>query len=182
MTAPSPEAFLALTSTDEDHEEDVQQPTSPLESIAASLEAMTRAVVDIAIEGRPGADLVAASRPDTELQERYFRLSEEYDDLEAKHQSLYDLLADVEKIVSKSKSQVSLEVKAAINAWRNPEVPAEGVPAGEPAASPALDADAEDWREYARAEGFGEQTGHDLSQMNRSQIRTLLGLPQTADA
>lgn len=185
MSTPTPEQFLAQPyDPDEDADEQTQAllpDVDPLASIAVSLEALSRAVVDIAVEGvfgpiagRPAAarDAEAADAQAAELLE----LGQAYDDLEDKHRALYELLADVEKIVAKSKSQVSLEVKAAINAWHNPEVPVEGeVPAAEPVQGlpvPAADAPIEVWQVYAAERGV-ENAG----QLNRSQIRTLLGLP-----
>lgn len=140
MTALTPEQFLAQPSTDpEDYDDYELQPCdvvidthgqfardagNPLESIADSMRTIA------ATMGQPVTDALAAEAHAEELRE----LGQAYDDLEAKHQSLYDLLADVEKIVAKSKSQVSLEVKAAITEWRNPT--AEQVVEAPPQTSP----------------------------------------------
>lgn len=189
MTAPTAEAFLASNEPDEDDVESftgvlVDTADLALGSIATSL----RMIADTLARPIAARDAEAADAHGEELR----LLGEAYDDLEAKHRSLYDLLAEVEKIVAKSKSQVSLEVKAAINAWRNPTVdeaapeqPVEPEPGsvviepsepvytpmdgGEPA--PAADAPIEIWRAYAHGRGV---EGADV--MNRSQIRTALGL------
>lgn len=218
---PTPEQFLAEPSTDEDDFEEVA--LDPLTSIAASLE---RIASSYTVGERVSSEYVGETCSTcAEVEERRQRLNEEYDDLEDKHRALYELLADVEKIVAKSTSKVSLEVKAAINAWRNPEVPVEPDPeaarcavcaeafpdvialqahgtrahgadfdyrdpAPEPDptpegykpeelkqltggdAIPAADADLAVWREYARGRGV-----ENADQLNRSQIRTALGLP-----
>ncbi len=124
------------------------------------------------------------------------RLREAFDDLEEKHRSLFELLAAVEKIVKPSTSKVSNEVKAAIDAWKNPVVP-QALTADEVTAKtmegelndwakqtglgqhPTHDADVEEWRAYARSLAAVPE-GTVLDQMNRSQIRTLLGIEQPA--
>lgn len=98
------------------------------------------------------------------------------------------LIEEIRRIVKPSTSKVSLAVKAAIEAWENPSgaglaEPAEdvGAPeAGQEPSEPHPDADVEAWRAYARQLGYG-RTGlafNDLEAMNRSQIRTLLGIEQ----
>lgn len=219
MTAPTPEQFLAETGTDEDDFDtepvqlpDLHTPPTPdlaLGSIATSL----RMLVDIFTVGDQLVSTRDAEAADLHGEEIRL-LGEAYDDLEAKHRSLYDLLADVEKIVKPSTSKLANSVRDAINAWRSPVIedvpPAQPVDPAPPAvvnpavqcgactryfadqellerhactaaqglALPANDASVEVWREYARslnASPTGEPAG--LDSMNRSQIRTLLGLP-----
>lgn len=172
---PTVEEFLAQQGTDDEAEDfpaEIYDSGDPLESIADSLRT-----------------LVGMVKGHTEEEQASERLQEAFDDLESKQQSLFDLLADVEKVVSKSTSKVSLEVKDAINAWRNPEVPAvhEAEPVGVTVpvenatemglSQPAHDADVEEWRKYARGLGYA---GSPVDEGNRSQIRTLLGIEQPA--
>lgn len=202
---PTPEQFLAEPSTEEDDFEEVT--IDPLASMAESLASIAKTLgIPVAARDAEAADAHAA-----ELRE----LGQAYDDLEDKHRALYEVLADVEKIVAKSTSKVSLEVKAAINRWRNPEVPvvepdpeaarcsvcaeafpdvialqahgtrahgadfdyrdaaehpAEVSPSGDPQ-QPDADASLDVWRAYARSRGV-----EGVESMNRSQIRTALGL------
>lgn len=191
---------------------------SPLDSIAHSLRTIAASMggESLTAELVTGADEEAAWRA-------------EYDDLYEKYNALFGLLADIEKIVKPSTSKVSLEVKAAIDAWKNPEVPQAltadevasrchtQVPTGptspdickecsaniqdyvewpcppvqaaqkpvlndlrpEGSAQPAHDAGVEEWRAYARNLGAVPE-GTVLDQMNRSQIRTMLGIEQPA--
>lgn len=139
----------------------------PLESIAHSLHRLTELVVRRDAEQEP---MVSA--------EAYDGLSQEHADLEDKHRALFELLADVEKIVSKSTSKLADSVREAIATWRNPE-PAPSENATEMGLEqPAHDAPVEEWRAYARHLGHG-RTGaafNELDQMNRSQIRTAMGI------
>ena len=165
MSTPTPEQFLAQTDP-EDLEEDAG-PVDPLTSIAGSLQQLVAYM---------SGDLAEAA---TDVQ---LSAKEELADLEDKHRALYDLLAQVEKIVAPSTSKLANSVREAIAAWRNPEAPA---PAEAPApvpvenaaemglAMPGPDADVETWARYAESLGH-EVPGH----MNRSQIRTLLGIAQ----
>lgn len=188
-TTPTPEEFLALTDPEDDTDEVTPTgvrswpppgfdrafvlPPDPLQSIAESLRILAAAVE------KHDADEAA----DDAQRERYDRLDQEYADLEDKHRSLYELLADVEKIVKPSTSKLANSVREAINRWRNPEVPVVVDEAVEPPAAvpekiwetPAHDADVEEWRAYARSCGYVDEVT-DLNQMNRSQIRTLLGI------
>lgn len=179
MTAPTIEAFL--TQPDDDLEDtdlgpveaalaagqtfraEVYDSGDPLESIADSLRTLVGRVTEHS-EDEKAAD----------------RMQEAFDDLDAKHAELYAVLARVEKIVAKSTSKVSLDVKAAINAWRKPEVPAEPASDEPPSAPemPAHDADVQAWRDYARSLGY---SGAPVDEGNRSQIRTLLGIGQPVD-
>lgn len=123
------------------------------------------------------------------------RLREAHDDLDAKHAVLWDLVLEIEAIIKPSTSKLAIQVREAIGRWRgvDPE-PAEAateaaaevaapvgpvavseIPNPAPVSPPAKDADVDVWRAYAEA--LGENLD-ELSQMNRSQIRTRLGLPQ----
>ncbi len=188
-TSPSIDAFLTQPADDGSDFGPVEallserDDTDPLTSIAGSLQAIADAV-------RAGLESTPGAAGDTEAD----RLREAYDDLEAKHAALYDLLADVEKIVAKSTSKVSLEVKAAINAWKAPVVPAQDEPdavtdpgEGQGLAAvrpeqPAHDAPVEAWRAYCRELRPAEFLPTELDNMNRSQIRTFLGLEQPVSA
>lgn len=181
---PTVEQFLAMQTSEDDHAEPeiLSFSVDPLESIAESLsriaasmggETFTAELVQQ--EGCEHADDLAQAMRD--LQDR--------DDWEAKHQELFLVVAGIEKIVSKSTSKVSLEVKAAIDAWRKPVV-RQALTADEVAAldvvihpeQPAHDADVEQWREYARGLGALPAEPDAIDSMNRSQIRTLLGIEQ----
>lgn len=106
-TAPTAEQFLAMQDTEDDEfTAEIHDTGDPLESIADSLRTLVQVI----------------EAPQREEQASA-RLQEAFDDLEEKHQSLFGLLAEVEKIVKPSTSKVSLEVKAAIDAWKSPEVP-----------------------------------------------------------
>lgn len=229
----TPEQFLAQVGTDEDDDETL--PADPLTSIATSLEVIASRIVEHA----------AAEQAETDAQERYDSLDQAYADLEDKHQALYTLLADVEKIVAPSTSKLANSVREAITRWRNPEPvepPEQGespepervghnpfakseqdepdadgdakivesavrcgaceryfadqdlldrhactaaVPSGstEPVwEHPADDAPVEEWRAYARS-ARGQTNGESsIDTMNRSQIRTLLGITQPVEA
>lgn len=201
-TTPTPEQFLTDAGFADEDDQELQHVQefagefvdtgNPLESIAASL----RSLVGMVETHR------AEEAADDEAERRYLDLDQAYADLEDKHQALYGLLADVEKIVAPSTSKLANSVREAITRWRAPEAGAEPVvePDGVPAAvqcpacaryfadaelldghhctGPAPDADVEAWRAYALALG----AEGDLSQMNRSQIRTLLGIPQVEGA
>jgi hypothetical protein len=164
---PTVEQFLADQSNVDETE---FEHADPLQSIADSLRQLVGSVVEHDTEESPDQ-----------------RLKQAFDDLEAKHQTLWLLLAEVEKIVKPSTSKVSLEVKAAIEAWKSPEISEQAEPVAEPVPAsnatemgyshPAHDADVEEWRTYARVLGY---QGKDVDQANRSQIRTMLGIEQPA--
>ena len=229
MTIPTPEAFMAQQA---DPEDDVYetQPTSPLVGISEHVIEVRSTQDELLRTMAEGMQTILAmleAQDPTELQQRYDRLSQEYDDLEHKHQSLYELLADVEKIISKSTSKLANGVREAITAWRNPEVPAAEPDGGSgsepaegtnpeaivppavqcpactryfadqalldahncaavnppmPATPPAHDADVEEWRAFAGATLDGVPEGTVLERMNKSQIRTLLGIPHPSAA
>jgi hypothetical protein len=175
---PTVEQFLAEQSSELDVE---AEHVDPLESIAESLRLMSFAVAGMVTDGEPlTAELVTGADEEA-------RWHQEYDDLYEKYNELFGLVADIEKVVKKSTSQVSLAVKDAIEAWKNPAVPAEPEETVEPEAAvdadarpeqPAHDADVETWRAYCRALRPAEFLPTTLDTMNRSQIRTFLGIEQ----
>ena len=191
-TMPTAEQFLAQPSTDEDEPDtdavpEVAPASDPLSAIAESL----RTVVDIFV--RRDAEDVA----DTELEQRYETLDRAYALLEDHDRSLFELLAEIEKIAKPSTSKLANNIRDAIEAWRSapadavavePEDPAqpekpvdidvEAVAAAadklitfHQAQQPPADASLEKWREYAAARGVA-----DAETLNRSQIRSALGL------
>jgi hypothetical protein len=184
---PTPEEFLRQTEPDEDEGDEAVLPgVDPLTSIASSLSTAVALLLKHD----------TANEADAEADRRYLELDQAYADLEDKHRELFALLADVEKIVAPSTSKLANSVREAIARWRNPEVPAEEQPspsvedyARSTAAAvglpewPANDADVEEWRDYARTvRGLTPQGESSIDQMNRSQIRTLLGIPQVEGA
>lgn len=183
---PTPEQFLAQSDPDEEEldppafdEQFLAQlvgspfdwPNGPLESIAASLRTIAGSV-----DGQHEAVLEETR--------------EERDDWEAKHHVLFQLVEELESIIKPSTSKLANTVREAIGRWR-------GIPAADPEdagsapAAPELvtvpvssavemgheppsnDAPIEQWVAYAQS------LGHDIDpgRTNRSQIRTLLGLP-----
>ena len=198
-TMPSPEAFLAQPSTEEDEDDqdfpvdqqalDVREllppgsfepspfdwPNGPLESIAASL----RQIV-----ARQPAPTVCTRC--VELTDEVQSYREAADDLAYKHQTVVELVEEIEATIKKSTSKLANDVRAAIGRWREPVLPEpadhDQVLTVQPDVPPYLrdmpadDADVETWRAYARhAVGAGE--GSDIDSMNRSQIRSMLGIP-----
>lgn len=205
MTALTPEAFMTQTDPEDDLDTLAPETRDPLESIAHSLGLLASLAVR-----RDNADTA-----DGELQQRYAELDQAHADLEDKHRSLFELLAEVEKIVMPSTSKLANSVREAITRWRNPEVPEQAETADTsdegmanrlvpPAvqctaclryfadqalldqhactaeaseAPPAQDADVDTWRAYARRV-HGVDAGTAIDGMNRSQIRTMLGVEQ----
>lgn len=201
-TAPtvSPEAFLAdpahAVGEESDPFTELERRVCALEDLLAGGQAPSSETVDAeALSWMP--------QEISDLQGVVLAKTVELQDLEAKHLTLLAVVDEIGRIVKKSTSKVSLEVKAAIDAWANPQTPSpaaepphsEPQPEPIPAASteaiageglppmrrvdgvPTHDAPVEEWRSYARAaHGVGEGTVIDT--MNRSQIRTMLGIEQ----
>jgi uncharacterized protein YoxC len=180
---PTVEQFLAEQSSELD---DVEADLGPVETVLRNGDPLA----SIAESLQTLVGMVTAHTEDEQLAERRLEL---LDDLEAKYDELHSVLATIEKIVAKSTSKVSLDVKAAINAWRNPEVTATE-PMDEPGPEvveseasveadarpdqPAHDAAVDEWRAYCRALRPAEFLPTTLDTMNRSQIRTFLGIEQ----
>ncbi len=167
IQTPTVEDFLSQIDLPEP-EEDFPDTLDPLESIADSLRQLVGATVEHADEEKYSA-----------------ALREELNDLEATYDVMRELLEEIESIVKPSTSKLANTVREAINRWRAPEVPTAVEPEvgmreamtaahGDPDEPPARDADVEQWREYARGRGVTDD--HELDQLNRSQIRTLLGI------
>lgn len=187
VPAPSPAEFLAAPpDPDEDLEEAEQQypevvhPDRPVPVLTHPKPADSLASIADCLERLTGIVEARAAEEDQEQA----RL-EAFDDLDAKHATLYELVEEIEGIVKASTSKVSLSVKAAIDRWRSPEAASAG-PEQEPApepdeedeAPPANDAPIEDWVAYAVRRGLEVDPGR----TNRSQIRTMLGIPQPIPA
>lgn len=176
---PTPEEFLT-TYEQPDEPEEIE--LEPLESIADSLRCLVAVM-------KPQEGIVLPTDYETVsdeyapavLEEASKQAAEEdRDDWEDKHRALSELVMAISAIVKPSTSKVSLEVKAAIERWTNPQPePAEETSGSEPLDQPAHDAPVEEWRAYARSYGY---TGYDVDKCNRSQIRTMLGIEQPMDA
>lgn len=257
--APSPAEFLAGPSYDED-DLDYEAPDTrtPLERLA-DLERRVTALAGLINGGFIELTLPAeepvfaaiedAEEPETDVSQQLLGvnndLREALADLQAKHGTVLALIEEIRGIVKPSTSKVSLAVKAAIDAWADPQVPAGEPEGGESTiciqcgdtfpnvvalqthgtrkhganfdyrdpteqdgvgapvqcdscnrfftdaerlalhncpmsqAVPAADASVEEWRAYARGLGY---TGSDVDTMNRSQIRTMLGIEQPVGA
>lgn len=240
-TIPTPAEFLASIEPDEDLDQPPHAIDHPLYLIAQSLQRMADA------HGAPVPAVLdtAACTECERSRAEAIDLANVYDEAGSRAEVAEALIVEIEGIVKKSTSQVSLAVKAAIEAWRNPAEqgdpvepvrtaaetnggytsgpslpsvhvmlggkpparsetpsPAQDAPAvdeaaagplvqapeldvpqasaGEGLSQPATDADVSEWRTYARYLGHG-RTGpafNELEAMNRSQIRTLLGIEQ----
>lgn len=252
-TAPtvSPEAFLAdpVHAVGEEPAPD-EHVLTPLERLAdveyrlARVEQRAFALEDLAAGGQAtSSDAEALSwmpQEISDLQGVVLAKTVELQDLEDKHLTLLAVVDEIGRIVKKSTSKVSLEVKAAIDEWANPVAsqgahtrtsteagpdfckecsdkagdwvpwpcsetpspapdasPSEPQPEPIPATStearagegspwrvngvPTHDAPVEEWRTYARAV-HAVPEGTVLDQMNRSQIRTMLGIEQPVGA
>lgn len=162
----SPEAFMAQPP---EPDEDLEQapgpqapdrmwllPSNPLESIASSLKEIAGHFARL-----DGAGSTAEAAVD-ELAE----LRREYDEIEALHDAKQALIDEVLQVCSKSTSKLANSIRAVL------EPPVEPEPA-----QPSPDAEIWDWRAYAIAQGL---PGEDVAGMNRSQIRTALGIEQPA--
>lgn len=167
-TIPSPEQFLAAPP---DPDEDESSASTPLESIAESLRGMH------VLLNRWDAEHQA----DVEEEKLSDRLRERQDDLDAEYNTLYALVEEIEAVIKPSTSKLANSVREVIGRWKNPKVePVDEEPAAETppviaTVEPEPDADVEAWRAYARGRGY---TGADVDRMNRSQIRTVLGIEQ----
>lgn len=177
-TALSPEAFMAQPPEPEDDlVEDVSEalarsvgpapdrmwllPSNPLESIASSLEEIAGHFARL-----DGAD--EYSQRAAELLE----LQREYAEIEALHDAKQALIDEVLQVCSKSTSKLANSIRAVLEPPVEPAQPVEPQPA-----EPTPDADVEVWRAFARGRGY---QGADVDTMNRSQIRTMLGIEQPA--
>lgn len=176
VTALTPEQFMSQP-VDPDEEVDTESvEQDPLSSIASSLGAIAAHFTHQAV----------AQQQDDELQARYARLDEAYEQLARDFDAKQVLIDRVLEICKPSVSKLANQIRDAL---AEPEAPAEGPAPGASADAgasddqtppPALpeqpphDADVYRWRAFARGCGYG---GDDLDQLNRSQIRTVLGIP-----
>lgn len=173
ITTPTLEQFMA--EPQDDHEEVTwaaafDTTPDPLGAIAESL-------------GRIVTVLEHGSMAETETD----RLREQYADLDAKHAELWDLVEELEAILKPSTSKLANALREAIGRWRGVEPaqpplepePMDPVVEPQPIPMPEKDAPIEEWVAFAQAHGHDVDPGR----TNRSQIRTLLGIPQVeADA
>ncbi len=104
------------------------------------------------------------------------RLREAASDLAEERFGLLNLLEEIQTLIKPSTSKLANSVRDAINRWSGVG-PAEATPAAEPVPMPAHDADVEEWQTYAHTCGVNTA---DLRGLNRSQIRTLLGIAHPA--
>jgi hypothetical protein len=177
MNAPTPEQFLAQPS---DPDEDDNEPVSPLESIATSLASL----VDV-LQGRdPG------TTETDELRQALDQADAEHADLLVRNGVLAGRLEEIRAVVKPSTSKLAIAVRAVLDADDTVEAIDAPEPEPEPTETvhlvngdvvevplpmeqPTDDASVEVWRK------FGESRGLDLvDNLNRSQIRSALGIPQ----
>lgn len=164
----TPEAFMAAPSSAEDDLEESQAalhrvtalPPDPLESIAASLGLIATYI---------GNQQVVAEA-DAELQQRYDRLDQAYEQLARDFDGRQQVIEKALELLKKSTSKLAIGVREVLES-RDPDKESElttVLPV-----RPADDADVEEWRAYARP--FVPRSV-DVDDLNRSQIRTLLGI------
>lgn len=187
-TTPTPEEFLALPSDPEEGEDldefvpvvvspngDVQtlqqwvhggpglDPVDPLTSIAESLQT---------IAGAAGVSAYLHQQAAT-LSEQLEETRRELADAEALARVQADLIESVREVVKPSTSKLANSVREVLGAASFVAPTAEV----ETPEQPADDADVETWRTYARSLGYA---GPNVDKANRSQIRTMLGIPHPA--
>lgn len=178
---PTPQEFLERPEPADDGDL-----IDPLVSIAASLAQL----IDAMLYPLPG-DAAA----EEELAQN---LRETAADLEDKLQAAVATLAQIEAVVKPSTSKLANAVRAELARWRGeapsefydrleaaaaepePEEPVEDQvgyvgPVASVPEQPAPDAPVEEWRAYVRARGY---TSPHIDLLNRSQIRSMLGIPQ----
>lgn len=187
---PTPAEFMLLDNPDEDHEqEDVFTAPAPVEAdpLSAIAYSLQRLVAVAEREGGTASDEGASDTPFRELEERYLELDTAYNGLEQNRLELRRLVDEISDIVKPSTSKLANAVRAAIARHDDPEPTEQVETSEEPIAEakpvelqqPANDADVEAWALYAESLGFEV-----LDTMNRSQIRTMLGIehPEVATA
>lgn len=178
---PTPQEFLERPEPADDGDL-----IDPLVSIAASLAQLVDAM------SGPAGVLYPLPGDAAAGEELAQNLRETAADLEDKLQAAAATLAQIEAVVKPSTSKLANAVRAELARWRGeaPEPGAAAEPEPEepvedqvgyvgPVASvpeqPAPDAPVEEWRAYVRARGY---TSPHIDLLNRSQIRSLLGIPQ----
>lgn len=202
---PSPADFLTNAAYDAGEEPETVDHLSPVELDIRDLDRRVRALEELAAwPDAPSTAVLDTSVGCTDCTGLRNELYPALDAAEARTARAEALIEEIAGIVKKSTSKVSLEVKAAIGAWRAPETPSpapDASPASEPAVDdaaeavhlaqdvrpasageglgvPAPEAHVETWRAYARGQGYA---GPDIDTMNRSQIRTMLGIEQPVE-
>lgn len=176
----TPEQFMAQPEPDEEETFNLPVPLSPLETIASAVSYIAALMAEQQAELMPG--VISAVEPTGEVlvsEQQLHDTLQGLADLEAKHDVLYALLEEIEAIIKPSVGKLAIAVREAINRWRAPEVPVEPVvedpEPGTPATHPAHDAGIEIWRTYGANHGVAG-----AESMNRSQIRSALGIEQPA--
>jgi hypothetical protein len=166
----TPTEVLALTSTDEDETELVD----PLASMAGSLAAMAQHLT---------ADTWAQEKTDDAAAE-LADLRREYTEIEALHDGKQALIERVLEICKPSTSKLANTIRAALDpivtvdtTGPAADLEVDGDGADELGGQLAPEVTVEEWREYARSKGY---TGPDVDTANRSQIRTMLGVPHVS--
>jgi len=188
MTMPTLEQFLASVDPDEDDEPTVT--TDPLTSIAESLRLLTE------LASRDTGDQADERlvRDLTSLDAECRKLRAENAALDAEAEENTALIVRVRELIKPSTSKLANSIRDVLDGPQVSDMPTadramlEEVedeaqpPAVDPQPGqrpPGHDAPVEVWRGYAIGCGF---QGNDVDSMNRSQIRTMLGIPQpTAD-
>lgn len=179
-TTPDPAAFLTAAAYDDEPDifEEIERRLSELESRITPR--------DLVVGGVDMVDTAAAVEdPTAGPEDGADWLSEQLADEKAQHGAVLELVDEIRRIVAPSTSKVSLAVKAAIEAWANPQVEAPLVEAQEEVAAgarppgalpqPAHDAHVGAWGDYAESLGYSTE---EIAPLNKSQIRTLLGVEQ----
>ena len=164
IQTPTIEEFLAQAVPDEAD----QLQLDPLESIAASLRAITEIVVR-----RDTQEAV-----EDETKQAFDQLDQEYAELNQEADRRQQVIDDILDVCAKSKGQLAEKVRAVVDAAFavvGQGAPEDAAPAPESQPKrleePERDAPVEQWRVYAGQEGF---SWPETEGMNRSQIRTLL--------
>lgn len=178
MTTLTPEQFLAQRDPEEPDEPETSSGFTapigdPLESIAHSLHRLTEIFVR-----RDHEDLA-----DDEHKQALDQLDREYAELQAEVEAKQQLIDDTLKICKKSTSKLADSIRALLEAPAAPPSSEPGRASGNEAdVPPDNDADVEEWREYARSCGVLPDEPDAIDSMNRSQIRTLLGIEHGGEA
>jgi hypothetical protein len=182
-STPSPQEFLAQPyDPDEDTEPDESQAVPDLQFPPASypldIQWATNGdfdpLADIAASLRTIAGLSVAH---VEEETQAVRLEQELAGLEVYASTMQEQLEHIAAIIKPSTSKLAKQIRAVL------EPPAPIEPKGDPepdahaggTGQPADDASVEDWRQFAQTMA-GD--AHDWSELNRSQIRTALGIAQ----
>ena len=178
------EQFMSEPSAPDEEDLEPEAPVDPLTSIAHSL----KQLVVVLAQGVPSA-AAAEDEPLTASQEeKYIARARE---LEAKQALIEQVLAVVKPSVSKLADQVREVLGAGVVVVVEEPAPSElqvapelGVvpdthEIGATVGVPTDDATVEEWRAFARTM-TGAPEGTVVDQMNRSQIRTMLGIAHPA--